>query len=265
MALSHYSPFDAIGLIPAGTVILMTLGLVVLTLTTTRLRLAGLPFLIAGLVILPFRARPDVFVSENGKLVGFRLSDGRLAVNSNRPSAFDIENWSHALMTDKVVKPGRDQSSAMPTVAPEVPFSCAHSLCIAWNAAGAVVAYAADAATAVEACPIADLVVIDDATARDPCGADGPTVITKRDLARYGAAAVTFTAVRNGPIQTNIRYAVSEPYRPWHAERAYSRAARGLPPYRRKKRRSRNPEKQAPEKRDKLSSAAPARPAGPAP
>jgi competence protein ComEC len=275
MALSHYSPFNAIGLIPAGTVILMTLGLVALTLATTRLRLAGLPLLVVGLLFLPFRAGPDVFVSENGKLVGLRLSDGRLAVNSNRPSAFDVENWSHAMMTNAVVKPGKDRPSAMPTIAPEVPFSCTHSLCIAWNAAGAVVAYAVDAAAAVGACPIADLIIIDDATAHDPCEPDGPAVITKRDLARYGAAAVTFTPVKGGPIRTSVRYAVSKPYRPWHAERTYLRAARGLPPYRRKKRKSRKPEKKGPEKKspekngpgkiDTVSSAAPVRPAVPAP
>jgi competence protein ComEC len=270
MALSHYSPFNAIGLIPAGTIILMTLGLVILTLATTRLRLAGLPFLIAGLVFLPFRARPDVFISENGKLVAFRLSDGRLAVNRNRPSAFDIENWSHAMMTTGVVKPGRDQASAMPTIAPEVPFSCTHSLCIAWNAAGAVVADARNAAAAVEACPIANLIVIGDATAHDPCDPDGPAVITARDLARYGAAAVTFESAKNGLIRTNIRYAIKTPYRPWHAERAYSRAARGLPPYRRKKPKSRKPEKKGPEKKgpektEFISSVAPAQPAALAP
>jgi competence protein ComEC len=260
MALSRHSPFDAIGTIPASTVILMTLGLVILTLATTRLRLAGLPLLLAGLLFLPLRTRPDVLISENGKLVGFRLSDGRLAVNRNRPSDFDIENWSHAMMTKEVVKPGRDQASAMPTIAPEVPFSCTHSLCIAWNKAGAVVAFAVDAAAAKNACAIANLVVIDDATARNPCEPGGPTVITARDLARFGAAAVTFKAAADGNIQTNVQYAIATPYRPWHAEHAYSRAARGLPPYRRKKRRGRKSDKG-----ESVSSAAPARSAFPAP
>ena len=260
MALSRHSPFDAIGTIPASTVILMTLGLVILTLATTRLRLAGLPFLIAGLVFLPFRTRPDVLISENGKLVGFRLSDGRLAVNRNRPSDFDIENWSHAMMTKEVAKPGRDKVSAMPTIAPEVPFSCTHSLCIAWNAAGAVVSFAVDATAAKDACPVATLMVIDDATAQNPCEPDGPTVITARDLARFGAAAVTFRAVADGSIRTNVEYAITTPYRPWHTERSYSRAARGLPPYRRKKRRDRKSDK-----RDSLNIAAPARSASPAP
>jgi len=260
MALSRHSPVDAIGTIPASTVILMTLGLVILTLATTRLRLAGLPFLVAGLLFLPFRTRPDVLISENGKLIGFRLSDGRLAVNRNRPSDFDIENWSHAMMTKDVVKPGRDQASPMPAIAAEVPFSCTQSLCIAWDKAGAVVAFAANAAAATDACPIANLVVIDDATARNPCDLGGPTVITARDLARFGAAAVTFKPARDGSLQTHVEYAVTQPYRPWHIERAYSRAARGLPPYRRKKRRDRKPDQ-----RESISSAAPARSASPAP
>jgi competence protein ComEC len=137
-------------------------------------------------------------------------------------------------------------------------------LCIAWNAAGAVVADAKDAAAAADACPIANLIVINDATAHDPCEPDGPAVITARDLARYGAAAVTFTAATNGLIHANIRYAISKPYRPWHAERAYSRAARGLPPYRRKKRKSPNPGKRAGETGN-VSSAVPVRSIFPAP
>jgi competence protein ComEC len=139
------------------------------------------------------------------------------------------------MMATDVVKPGRTASSAMPEIAPEVPFSCTRTLCVAWNARGVVVAQAASEDAARDACAVASLIVIDDATADDPCGADGPTIVTKRDLARYGAAAVTFEESGAG-FRPIIEYSIGRPYRPWHAERAYSRDARGLPPYKRRQR-----------------------------
>jgi competence protein ComEC len=55
--------------------------------------------------------------------------------------------------------------------------------------------------------------------------------VTKRELARHGSAAIYFASPGSKP---EIRHAVAEPYRPWHAQRRFSRAARGMPPYQRK-------------------------------
>jgi competence protein ComEC len=235
IALSKHSPFDAIGILPASAVVCLTLALVILTLTTTRLRIAALPFLAVGVVLIARRPAPDLFISEDARLVALKLSDGSVTVNRNRPNSFTLEDWTRAMMATDVVKPGRTASSAMPEIAPEVPFSCTRTLCVAWNARGVVVAQAASEDAARDACAVASLIVIDDATAGDPCGADGPAIVTKRDLARYGAAAVTFQETRTG-FRPIIEYSIGKPYRPWHAERAYSRDARGLPPYKRRQR-----------------------------
>ncbi len=238
IALSKHSPFDAIGAIPGAAVIVLTAALVILTLLTTWLRLAALPLIAIGVVLLVRRPAPDVFISEDARLVALKLSDGRVTVNRDRPNAFTMEDWSRAMMASAIVKPGKPRPTAMPSTAPEVPFACTQTLCIAWNRRGMVVAHVKTAATALIACRVADLIVIDDATAHDPCQADGPAVVTKRDLARKGAASVTFKATAKG-FSPQIQYSVEQPYRPWHAQRAYSREARGLPPYRRKKHRSR--------------------------
>jgi competence protein ComEC len=235
MALSKHSPFDAIGIVPASAVIFLTVALVILTLATTRLRIVALPFLAVGIALVARRPTPELLVSEDARLVALKLSDGSVTINRNRPNDFTLEDWLRAMMATAVVKPGRIAASAMPTIAAEVPFACTKTLCIAWNAKGVLVAQAASEDAAREACAVASLIVIDDATAGDPCGADGPAVITKRDLARYGAAAVTFKDTDAGfmPI---VEYSIGKPYRPWHAERAYSREARGLPPYQRRER-----------------------------
>ncbi|TKB32539.1 MAG: hypothetical protein E5W81_30435, partial [Mesorhizobium sp.] len=56
-------------------------------------------------------------------------------------------------------------------------------------------------------------------------------VVTKRQLARAGSAAVYFDP--QAATRAEIRFAVEKSYRPWHVQRKFSRAARGLPPYRR--------------------------------
>jgi competence protein ComEC len=238
MALSKHSPFDAIGILPGSAMIFLTVALVILTLTTTRLRIAALLFLAIGIALIARRPAPELFISEDARLVALKLSDGAIAINRNRPNAFTLEDWSRAMMATEIVKPGAATASAMPKAAPEVPFACTKTLCMAWNAKGVVVAHAASEGAAREACAVATLIVIDDTTAGDPCGGAGPPIVTKRDLARYGAAAVMFRETATGFLPI-VEYSIEGSYRPWHAERIYSRAARGMPPYGRGKRASR--------------------------
>ncbi len=75
----------------------------------------------------------------------------------------------------------------------------------------------------------ADLIVIDDATARNPCRDPLALVITKRQLARQGSAAIFFDP-EAASSQPSVAFSVSQPYRPWHEQRQFSREARGLPP-----------------------------------
>jgi competence protein ComEC len=138
-------------------------------------------------------------------------------------------------------------------------FMCSDSICIGRHPSGAVIAHAADAASAFAACGAASVIVVDDATAAYVCPGNRTLVITSRDLARRGSAAITF--VRNGrEIRSTpqarptgdheeaaavsdghavarpaarIEFAIREPYRPWHEHRRFSREARGLPDYRR--------------------------------
>jgi competence protein ComEC len=245
VALSKHSPFDAIGILPGAALVSLTVALVILTFTTTWFRIAALPFIVIGIALIARRPAPELFISEDARLVALKLSDGSVAINRNRPNAFTMEDWSRAMMAKAVIKPGAIAVSAMPEAAPEVPFACTKTLCMAWNAKGVVIAHAATEEAARDACAVASLIVVDDATARDPCEAAGPAVITKRDLARHGAAAVTFEETLKGFLPI-VEYSIEKPYRPWHAERAYSRAARGLPPYQRRQRGEKGSHKNAP-------------------
>ncbi|WP_159589982.1 ComEC/Rec2 family competence protein [Chelativorans xinjiangense] len=224
---SDRTPIDAVGLMPLAALLTLTSALVILVVSTTRLRLLALPLIVLGLGLVAARQLPDVLVTEDARLVGLRGADGRLAVNRSRPNGFTMEGWTRALKAEAVIKPrGGGEGFPDPPGASETGFSCGNGLCLARHGSSALIAHAAGAAAARAACGAATLLVLDDAVAGNPCGA-GVTVITKRELARRGSAAVYFGA---GATPMEILFSIEEPWRPWHAHRAWSRAARGLPP-----------------------------------
>ncbi len=225
---------DAVGLVSGKAVLFVTIALVIATMATTRLRLAALPFALAGLMTIPAVRTPDVLVSEDGRLMALPIGGGELALNRPRASEFTLDNWRRALDAGTVIAPTQAKASAFNLAdsveLPEgTPFLCADGLCVAKHSSGAIVAHADNAAAAKPACAFAALIVIADATAADPCRDPLVAVVTARDLARSGSAEIFFDRQAAAPAE--IRYAVEEKYRPWHRQRAFSREARGLPPY----------------------------------
>ncbi|MBB6465128.1 competence protein ComEC [Aminobacter lissarensis] len=249
---SERSPLDAVGLVSPHAVLLLTTALVIASTATTWLRAAALPFAALGLLMVVETETPDVLVSEDGRLVGVPLADDKLAINRARPNQFTIDNWQRALVSETVVSPARmpangragagnstkaprGQITGDADVSDVASFVCGDGLCTVEEPDGARIVHAANAAAAGRACASADLIVVDDATTKDICS--DVTVLTKRDLARLGSAAIFITpATAFGGRKVDIRHAVAEPYRPWHAQRQYSREARGLPPYKRTER-----------------------------
>jgi ComEC/Rec2-related protein len=236
--ISARSPVDGVGLISLQSVTLVTIALVIATTATTWLRLAALPFALAGLLTISQTRAPDVLVSEDAHLVAVPIGAGELAVNRTRPNEFTIDNWKRALKSETIVKPEAVEKGdpefdiADPAdLPPGAPFYCTAGLCLARHPSGAIIALAEDRTTAWPACAFADLIVIDDATAYNPCRDPRILVITKRQLARAGSAAVFFDTL-SATARAEVRFAVDRPYRPWHQQRKFSREARGMPPYR---------------------------------
>jgi competence protein ComEC len=261
-------------------------------------------------------------VSEDGRLAGLDVGEGRIAVNRARPNEFTIDNWQRAMRANEIVRPeGKQERTVRPTVLPppepveeirgedasrqvrgsadadrasdseagfqdadaaaaphpyplpvkdgergasaSAPtfvsgagpssggFTCSEGLCLARHPSGAIVAHALDAEAALDACVTASVIVIDDATARNVCRWKDVLVVTKRDLALNGSAAITFLDGTGGVsgestseiprVAAAIEYAISRPFRPWHEQRRFSREARGLPAYQRKQKESADP------------------------
>ena len=55
--------------------------------------------------LLVNRPHPDLFVSEDARLVGLAIGDGRVAMNRARPNEFTIDNWKRALLAETLVEP----------------------------------------------------------------------------------------------------------------------------------------------------------------
>lgn len=231
---SERSPIDAVGLVSTLSVVFATMALVVASAATTFLRAAALPFAFLAVVSLPFAGKPDVLVSEEGRLVAVRTTDGRIAVNRARPSQFTLDNWKRALGSEDVVGPRRIEPGSNNLSNTDPAFVCGDGLCLSELASGIRIAHAESVASARRACAEATLVVVADATARDVCPGWDAEIITTRQLARLGSAAIFMTQASTGRNpKLDILHAVNEPYRPWHVQRQFSREARGLPPYQR--------------------------------
>ncbi|WP_095081428.1 ComEC/Rec2 family competence protein [Mesorhizobium sophorae] len=236
--ISERSPVDAVGLISQQSVLLVAIALVIATMATTWLRLAALPFALAGLLTVSDTRAPDVLISEDARLVALPIGGGELAVSRARPNEFTVDNWKRALTSETIVMPevfskgdGQFEIADAAELPSGAPFYCTAGICLAKHPSGAIIAHVEDRKDAWMACGFADLIVINDATAHDPCHNPLVLVITKRQLARKGSAAVFFDR-QSATTPATISFAVDGSYRPWHTQRKFSREARGLPPYR---------------------------------
>lgn len=258
---SARSPLDAIGIMTPAAAILLSIALILASLLTTWLRAAALPFAIAGLALCLDPVRPEILVSEDARLVAIRGDDGILYVNRKRPNGFTIEDWQRAVVAEQVARPIPVKDDTTPISGNrfaetllERGFRCSTFGCAALS--GGVILTTADADFARSMCGKAEVIVLDDPTADRPCAGTPTLVVTRRDLARRGSAMIfgksppagsdpgfggmsssgewnaqgLTNAAGTKPVHA-IRFAISPPYRPWHAHRRFSREARGLAPW----------------------------------
>ncbi|MFD1197086.1 ComEC/Rec2 family competence protein [Brucella gallinifaecis] len=256
--VASFSPDGNPGVMPAATLVLWTLALVIAVVFTTRLRILALPFVAAGLIIFIRTPLPDILVSEDAKFVAVRLADGNFAVNRNRPPKFTATNWQTAYLIDRFIPPQslKEQSS----VSSEDAFVCEQGLCTIALRDGRMLAYTADEAMKDVACNIGDIVVLGVAGKKINCQGSSVLMISRQELALKGTLelrlgdrlpltndALTSSADQEATSEKiiyrfaspqlhhladysdQLSFSVDAPTRPWHIHRLYSREARGLP------------------------------------
>ncbi|MEQ1612251.1 MAG: ComEC/Rec2 family competence protein, partial [Hyphomicrobiaceae bacterium] len=79
--------------IPTLAFVLMVLGGLWLCLFHTRLRLAGLAFVAAGIGVAPLRDKPDVLIGRDGALVAVRTATGVLSSIPAKGGNFELTRW----------------------------------------------------------------------------------------------------------------------------------------------------------------------------
>ncbi|MBX3598443.1 MAG: ComEC/Rec2 family competence protein [Rhizobiaceae bacterium] len=223
--LSEQSPLDAVGEISGYAVIWFTAALLVAVLPTTRIRWAALPMAVVGGILLATSPQTDVLVSEDARLVAIKGADGQLLINRRQTGGFTIEGWEKAMATDEVVpaKSINDREDTLLANISNQRFVCSKGVCAVEHATGAIIVFSSENRVSDELCAIADLVVLQVPAKGAPC--DGVTFIDAQLLARNGAASVQ---IGENLEPLKVYYAINEPFRPWHRQRGYSRAARGF-------------------------------------
>jgi competence protein ComEC len=166
--------------LPGASLWLITVGGLWFCLWRRRWRLAGLPVVLAGLLLGPPRA-PDLLMSDDGRVLGLRDEKGVVHVASARTDRFVADTWAR--------RSGQDGARRWTVSADEeaAGLGCRTGLC-RWRKGPWRIALVSDERRLAEACASADIVLASvDAQAR----CRGPRlVIDRRDAWREGAQAL---------------------------------------------------------------------------
>lgn len=159
----------------AGALLLATVGILLLALPVTWLRLAGLPPLAISFVLAATAPRPDVLIDDAGQTVAVRGAEGRLQILNSGGSRFIAENWLAADADRR--KAGKETEKG---------FACDPWGCVALLSDGTKVAVARRREAFTDDCREAGLVI---STFEVPKGCLAATV-DRATLASTGALAL---------------------------------------------------------------------------
>jgi len=205
---------------PLQSLALFTIGLILLVLLRSYLRLLAVFPLFWAVTLYWNAPMPLLLVSEDGRLVAVRVEGKKLALSNLNPPDFILSNWLPVfhVSRDFVLLPQQPGEGGKG-------FICQGSLCRAHLAGGAdVVTVALAASKQQQACRDGDIVILTYLGAQaEACGGDKP-VITLAQLALYGTAALYGTS--DG---YQIEWTIGKKRRPWYQHRAVSKAVLGMP------------------------------------
>lgn len=140
--------------LPVWGLALITLGGLWLCLWRTGWRLAGVAAIALGFLSMASVSPPDVLVAGDGKLIGVRLADGRLALSSAAAGGFARKTWAQ-----------RTAAGEAPVLWPKEGeldggrLRCDPLGCV-YREAGHIVAFPNRSAAILDDCRLADVVVV---------------------------------------------------------------------------------------------------------
>ncbi|WP_093001257.1 ComEC/Rec2 family competence protein [Rhizobium sp. NFR07] len=218
------------------------IGFLLLTLLRSRLRLAGLPFLAAAIILFSSHTLPasDLLISEDGTLAAMKTGEG-IAIKRTRPPAFIYDQWRRARRLPDAQAPviQKDEASTPQPPARGEPLSASaiadarrgmrevgdgkftcreRAWCTAMSPAGVIVVVVEDGRYTGAACDVADLVIAPRARF-DTCRSGKP-LLNVATLRKTGALEIDFAGSRVHA-DWQIATAMTGSSRPWSIHRQY--------------------------------------------
>jgi competence protein ComEC len=197
---------------------MFSVGLAWLGLWRTRLRLAGVAIMVAGLASPLLDHPPDLLVSDDGRLIGLRTKEGAFVQQVKGGSKFTRDAWAQYWAVGGF-KPMADDPAGL--------IRCGTDVCLLKPYPDRPGAMLVRGATHPDGCGQVSVIVSAE-PARHLCPRPWPALVDRFTVWRYGSAAI-WLGPGGARIETD-RSARGD--RPWVAPlpKPRAKAAPGLPP-----------------------------------
>lgn len=202
------TPLNITGKLPMPTIAMFGLGLVVLCLLKTRLRLLGLVPLAAIPALYKTESLPDALIAENGRVAAYRHHSGDLHQLYPKRGNFVTEVWAKA-----IGKPALKKSDL-----PED--ACNRERCIVLLKKSKVMHIVYDPDLLRSSCQRADILIAPRLRWVN-CRQRKPALILKRgDFEMHGTHAIYIKDTENRyKPKIVVQRTIPPPTRPWHTDR----------------------------------------------
>ncbi|MDD9909710.1 MAG: ComEC/Rec2 family competence protein [Ahrensia sp.] len=201
-------PSGVTGHIPMAALLWGSLGLLVLTVSTSALRWFALAAVVPFVLILAQRDYPDILIHEQGRQIALRGEAGQMLLLRPKADRFTTRIWSRAFW------PGQMETEATLT---GNPFTCDAFGCTA-RIAGATLTHLTNTAQIHEDCRLADILVVP-YRLDQPCSflpaEKRPVIIDLNRLGTLGAHALYLREDNADRGTLRIVTAYGRTQRPW--------------------------------------------------
>ena len=167
--------------IPPWGLAVLSLGIAWLGLWRTRWRLAGIAAILIGLASPAFDRPPDLLVSEDARLIGFRTPSGLFVQQGQGASRFTLDSWRQLWAMGEL--------APMPEALPDGSIVCAAGACLLRPRPEGAAALLLGSAEHPAQCRDA-AVLISAEPARGRCPRPWPILVDRFTVWRQGATAI---------------------------------------------------------------------------
>jgi competence protein ComEC len=168
---------------PPWGLLLVAFGIAWVGLWRSRVRIAGLPVIVLGL-ISPLLIRPaDVLISSDARLIGMRMRDAVYLQSVSGASKFTRDAWMHYWAVDTALPVPKGIERVDGAIA------CQTEECLMWPEPSAKPVLLVRGAAHPDGCSSASVMVSAE-PARGLCQRPWPALVDRFTVWRYGAAAI---------------------------------------------------------------------------